>query len=300
MAIIELLVTGTSTKREDIFCTSDGTPIQSGTQFSSKIKEEIKECQLCILVLSENFSKSKFCLSELGATWVIDKNILPIIIPPENFDYFNEEPLIGTHATIITDTNFTNTLYEKLKTILELPKNHSPKWQMVSKTFEHKIQDICKATEHNRYKFDFFISSPMSFPTNEEYQTNRALIMSVLDKIAEINSNYRCYFAGININTLDEFDSNRDSAENDLKVLDESRSFVMILPSENLKTSCFVEAGYAIAKNKPSIYFIKNDNDLPFMLKKIDAAINDIRIYEFSNNTNLLEKVQKNIKNLFS
>ncbi|MDP1728011.1 MAG: toll/interleukin-1 receptor domain-containing protein [Bacteroidota bacterium] len=85
--IDRILVLGLKVKNEDIFCTSvDGMGIKSGDDFKSKIKFELCNCKAVIQLISQNYKESEICLNEMGASWVLNSNVIPIIIPPMRYD----------------------------------------------------------------------------------------------------------------------------------------------------------------------------------------------------------------------
>ncbi|MGO6937867.1 TIR domain-containing protein [Rhizobium johnstonii] len=70
-----------------IFCSSvDGHGIPLGDDFNEYMKKEIQKPKLVILLMTPRYMESWFCLMELGATWAISLNPLPIVVPPVQFD----------------------------------------------------------------------------------------------------------------------------------------------------------------------------------------------------------------------
>ena len=57
--------------------------LSAGEDWESRLKEELSQCQVFILILSPNSVDSGWVLSELGAAWALDKPILPVITDPE-------------------------------------------------------------------------------------------------------------------------------------------------------------------------------------------------------------------------
>jgi hypothetical protein len=79
----DLLQLGCEFRTEDIFCTSiDGAGIQIGADFVAWIDKSLTKSKTVILMISENYLNSRFCIAEMGAAWALDKNVFPIIIPP--------------------------------------------------------------------------------------------------------------------------------------------------------------------------------------------------------------------------
>ena len=82
-ALVEMLRLGTGISHERIFCCSlDGMDIPIGINFVEFIKREVQETTVVIALLSPQFMASKFCLLELGATWALNHNVIPLIVPP--------------------------------------------------------------------------------------------------------------------------------------------------------------------------------------------------------------------------
>lgn len=70
-----------------IFCSSvDGHGIPLGDDFNEYMKKQIQKPKLVILLMTPRYMESWFCLMELGATWAISLNPLPIIVPPVQFN----------------------------------------------------------------------------------------------------------------------------------------------------------------------------------------------------------------------
>lgn len=72
---------------EQIFCTSyPEYGIEPGEDFLNSIKNELIGTKTLVLfLLSKAFYSSPFCFCEMGATWVLAKEHIPILVPPLNF-----------------------------------------------------------------------------------------------------------------------------------------------------------------------------------------------------------------------
>ncbi|WP_461256141.1 toll/interleukin-1 receptor domain-containing protein, partial [Treponema sp. R80B11-R83G3] len=78
--LVDLIETGIGVSSDNIFCSSlEGMGIPSGKNFINFIKEQITEPKIVILLLTQSYYKSIFCLCELGASWALSHNIIPII-----------------------------------------------------------------------------------------------------------------------------------------------------------------------------------------------------------------------------
>jgi len=77
-------------KKDDIFFTSNRkTGIRSSLNWRNKIKSSLIESEIFIALISPNFKKSEMCMNELGAAWISEKKIYPLIVPPVTFNDFS-------------------------------------------------------------------------------------------------------------------------------------------------------------------------------------------------------------------
>ena len=78
------------TKDQDIFFTSNRQMgIRSSLNWRNKIKNSLKECQIFIAIITPDFKISEMCLGEIGAAWILNKSIHPLIVPPVELSNFN-------------------------------------------------------------------------------------------------------------------------------------------------------------------------------------------------------------------
>jgi len=101
-ALVELLIDGVGMNNSDIFCTSSLSTLKTGTDFKTRVKENLMNCHKVILLATESFFRSPFCLAELGAAWIMDKDICPLIVPPVNFSDLDRTPIAGSQARDIS------------------------------------------------------------------------------------------------------------------------------------------------------------------------------------------------------
>lgn len=78
-----ILLLGLELTRNDIFCTSsEGMGIKSGEDWKKKIESSFKESQVILLIITPNYKASEICQNEMGAAWMSDKKVIPLIIEP--------------------------------------------------------------------------------------------------------------------------------------------------------------------------------------------------------------------------
>ena len=82
-----ILIEGLGIEKRQIFCTSiQDIGIKSGEDFRHKIKKELEKCEFVIQIISEEYRSSEVCLNEMGAAWVLEKKVIPFILPPVTFN----------------------------------------------------------------------------------------------------------------------------------------------------------------------------------------------------------------------
>ena len=130
-------------------------------------------------------------------------------------------------------------------------------------------------------KYSLFISTPMSsFSTDAAYQQHREEIMELINALRKNTRFKSVYFSGESLKSQEEFITPDHAIMQDFGALEASAVFIMIFPG-SVNSSVIVEAGYALALGKPSIYFVKDKKELPFMLREV-AQISKakVKVYE--------------------
>lgn len=139
----------------------------------------------------------------------------------------------------------------------------------------------------NRFKYDVFISSAMAgLRTEEDYQKYRNEALH-LEEVLKYKCNFKSiFYAGRDIKTKAEFEAQSISLEEDFYSLRDSRYFLLLYP-EKIVSSVLFEAGWAIALGKPSVYYVRDRNDLPFLMAEASAASLNakVTIYEYGDSS---------------
>lgn len=92
---IEFLRMGLDIKRSEIFCTAMNTAIPIGEEYIPFMRDKIVGCEQVVLLITENYLNRIFCLTELGAAWALNQNIIPIVVTPVTFSSLDNTPLKG-------------------------------------------------------------------------------------------------------------------------------------------------------------------------------------------------------------
>ena len=157
--LVSFLRDGLGVPHEAIFCSSVyGLGIPTGEDFIEVMRDGIFEPHLIIALISPSYTESSFCLMELGAAWVQDCPVYPIIVPDINFEFINKT--LGTKNGIsIKSDNFTLDIAEKIKKCdVELepktPKEQKEKFENWEQELSNILDDIPKKQVITKKEFD--------------------------------------------------------------------------------------------------------------------------------------------------
>lgn len=98
--LMDMLQTQFNLTREDFFLTSD-EELEVGGNWIEEIRKGVEEAKIIMPLITPNFLESQFSLCELGAAWVNQKALVPVIIPPLNHQALSNTPY-RTWAQAIT------------------------------------------------------------------------------------------------------------------------------------------------------------------------------------------------------
>lgn len=115
---------------DHIFCSSvAGYGIPLGEDFYERLRTELTTDVLVLFVLSANFFKSPVCLCEMGATWVLTKKHVPILIPPFGFAEI-KGVIPATQGFKLTEKLKMNELAQIVAQHFQLPSySQNPDWE---------------------------------------------------------------------------------------------------------------------------------------------------------------------------
>ena len=111
--LVEFLQMGMGVSRGEIFCTSYPESLPTGEQFIEAIREEMRNCEVVFFVITEDFLKSQFCLTEMGAAWGLGKRIYPLMLV--KLEKIENTPLKGLQVRFLEKKSDINTIYDELR-----------------------------------------------------------------------------------------------------------------------------------------------------------------------------------------
>lgn len=123
-----------------------------------------------------------------------------------------------------------------------------------------------------RHRFDAFISVPMSaLPDDNARKVYHDKVEKIVNSLKENTRLQQIYWAGDLIVLEKVFDLPDVAIRLNLNALRDSEYFILIYTNKAV-TSSLVEAGMALALRKPCIFFVKDKEDLPFLLRRLEIA----------------------------
>lgn len=157
-----------------------------------------------------------------------------------------------------------------------------------------------------KYRYDVFLSAPMAaLQDDATRQTFRNKLMAVRDAlIAHCGVRDVCSVAE-NIIESKEFEAPDVAIRKNLTSIRDSRMFVLVY-LERAASSSLVEAGIALGLRKPSVFFVSDRKELPFLLRMAGQAYEGdagdlprVRIYEAADLDAVVRLIQINKGGIF-
>lgn len=143
--LVDLLVIGIGVSDSDIFCSSlEGLGIPSGTNFIDFIHRQISNPKVVILLLTPEYYNSSFCLCELGASWILSHNIIPLLVPPLEYPDV-KAVLTGVQVHKIEQKSELNEMQNELISTLKIKGKPFARWEVKRDRFIEEISDYLKS-----------------------------------------------------------------------------------------------------------------------------------------------------------
>ena len=142
--IVDLIEDGMGVPEDEIFCSSlDGYGIPSGQNFVTYIKSQLFQPKVVVLILTPAYFESKFCVSELGAAWIMSHEIFPILVPPLQYDDV-KDVLLGIQVAKVDNDIKYNELLSALSAKLKFAPKSQTKWDTKRRSFLKAIEPLLK------------------------------------------------------------------------------------------------------------------------------------------------------------
>jgi hypothetical protein len=144
-----------------------------------------------------------------------------------------------------------------------------------------------------RFKHDVFLAAVMAgHESDAQYRANRESVLALKRTLEQSNGCNSVFYAGTKIASKEGFDDDALSLNIDLQEMRASRNFILYYP-EKVASSVLFEAGWALVLGKPSIYIVRDRDDLPFLLNNASQAFKEqrVRVFECADEAALVAKV---------
>jgi len=158
-------------------------------------------------------------------------------------------------------------------------------------------QDNSKATipsdKNISCNYDAFISTPISgLQSDNEYHEIREDIVNLIKILKSHCGMKNIFYLGERITSTKGSGLPDVALKEVFQVIRESRYYIGVYPKK-VATGAYVEAGFAFALNKNCVIFTTNMNDLPGIIRKAPGMLPHVKIYEYTDEEDLLSKVRE-------
>lgn len=154
--------------------------------------------------------------------------------------------------------------------------------------------------------WDVFLSMPMASagPYYENILADAQRIRSALEDYC----GWQAFFAGADIPTANDFDTPDLALQSNciacIAVRESAMFMMVVLQPLTRASSVFVEAGFALALNKPSVYFVRDRQVLPYILREASlhsaaAGLPTVRVCEVEDPAQLIGRIRRHKGGLF-
>jgi hypothetical protein len=178
-----ILDNGCNVDRNDIYYTSDlDMGIKPGKDFIADIKRNMTESSIIILMISPNFYNSVFCLGEVGATWMLDIDTFPIVVPEFKLREV-KDILQVTQMGMLDDQDYLDRLHDAVIEKLGVARPKTGTWNQKCYQFLKElpklISELPKPDKVNSEKYR---------ELEETYQAAQEQIQMQVEEISKLKN----------------------------------------------------------------------------------------------------------------
>ena len=155
-----------------------------------------------------------------------------------------------------------------------------------------------RQSKRHKRKYRLFISIQMNDLSDVEYTTIQKEILSILEFSKSMEHIEHIYYFNRNIPTKNEFNKAEFKANKYMNELDRCDYFIAVI-LKRVHSSIYAEAGYAMAKGKKCLFYIKKgEKVLPTVLNKSTEIYEHVRAIEFTEIAEVAEKLKEYLPNI--
>lgn len=152
--------------------------------------------------------------------------------------------------------------------------------------------------------YDLFVATAMdAFAEPSEREAAQQQTREIIETLREYCGFRDIFYAGFKATDKDNDDPPNIALKLNVLRMRASKRFLFIY-YKHLPTSALMEAGMALGLNKPSVWFLAKDVEIPFLMRGASVAAHienfpPITTYEFSNHQKILQYIKSNGISLF-
>jgi hypothetical protein len=259
--------------------------IPAGSSWLTWIYSQVSQSQVAIVVLTPLSNSRAWLMWEAGAVsgmGLAQGSPTPVI--PLLFGLEPDEvpsPLRDKQTKSGLTLAGIKDVLESIRRIGNLTYRSPPEVEALSTAYLDTVAECRIPGMH-----DLFVSCPMSSLNDKEYEQVGATIDSLVEKIKA--AGHSVYCARCRVGAGQKLDPEKVAAEEDFAALKASRNFVMVYP-KRVVSSCLLEAGYALVSGIRSTYFVRRDDDLPYMLKGAIESFANVERVRFKDESEIVD-----------
>ncbi len=141
-AIVKLLRNTTSIAAEDLISISmEEAGLTAGEDLISHIEARVGRPSCTIVLLTQNYLASRFCLCEMGAVWAMSQHIIPVIVAPIETKHLRNL-IPENRLNKINDSGDLNKVIALVQEYLGLDNINLPRWAMEKKQFIAQLPSL--------------------------------------------------------------------------------------------------------------------------------------------------------------
>ncbi|MCK5294286.1 MAG: haloacid dehalogenase-like hydrolase [Arcobacteraceae bacterium] len=201
--LVNLLINLEIDKESIYSFSSPGMNTVAGEDFVEFLKDTLDNVEIIISLMSDNYYDSNFCMYELGATWVLGKVNIPILLPQYGSD--NLDKLINRkHHLYINKDKDIDALYDKIVDCFDIDRNklNQARYNSVKKDFLVNVKNykspLIKKVSNCKYKlvaFDLDGTLLRSKPNENEFEYSWKAIWTSLGADSKRRELFRKYIS---------------------------------------------------------------------------------------------------------
>jgi hypothetical protein len=249
--------------------------IQPGQQWFKELMDALDSTKFAIACLTTRTKAAPWIMFEAGAASgkFGAMKLVPLML---NGDLNDLSDPLRRFQGVVFGKQGVRSLFQSINESLGKPLTTI----VLNAGFESIWPDLEKATleamRGDKPTYDVFLSAPMAaFNSDAGYKPFRAEVMKVVKALRDLNLKVFCALELIE--SLADFDTAGIGAREDVEKLGQSGNFILIYP-QALVTSALFEAGYALARGIPSRFFVKEPEDLPYLMRSLAEVFSNVSI----------------------